>query len=61
MTKKEERKRSTYRFNKELEAFIIKESTRLGVSKNAYAQIKLTELLNLQLNKKTSDESGVAL
>lgn len=43
--KKEERKRSTYRFTKELEAIIKNESTKLGISKNAYVQIKLSEIL----------------
>ena len=42
--KKEERKRSTYRFTKELEEVIKNEASKLGISKNAYVQIKLTEM-----------------
>ena len=45
MTKKDERKRSTYRFNQELEEIIKRESSRLGISKNAYVQTKLLEAL----------------
>ena len=45
MVKKDDRKRSTYRFNKELEEIIKRESSRLGISKNAYVQIKLLEIL----------------
>ena len=45
MTKKDERKRSTYRFNQELEEIIKRESSTLGISKNAYVQIKLFEAL----------------
>ena len=45
MIKKDDRKRSTYRFNKELEEIIKRESSRLGISKNAYVQIKLFEAL----------------
>ena len=41
MIKKDDRKRSTYRFNKELEEIIKRESSRLGISKYAYVQIKL--------------------
>ena len=48
MTKKDERKRSTYRFNQELEEFIKREASRLGISKNAYVQIKLREFLKIQ-------------
>lgn len=45
MTKVEERKRSTYRFNRDLEKAISEEAIKLGVSKNAYVQIKLTQML----------------
>ncbi len=45
MTKKDERKRSTYRFNQELEEIIKREASRLGISKNAYVQIKLLEAI----------------
>ena len=45
MIKKDDRKRSTYRFNKELEEIIKRESSRLGISKNAYVQIKLIEAI----------------
>ena len=45
MIKKDERKRSTYRFNQELEEIIKRESSKLGISKNAYVQIKLLEIL----------------
>ena len=48
MTKKDERKRSTYRFNQELEEIIKREALRLGISKNAYIQIKLSEVLKMQ-------------
>ena len=45
MVKKDDRKRSTYRFNQELEEIIKREASRLGISKNAYVQIKLLEAL----------------
>ena len=51
MNKINERKRSTYRFTIELEEIIKKESDRLGISKNAYVQVKLNEMLQRELNE----------
>lgn len=51
MIKKDDRKRSTYRFTKELEEIIKRESSKLGISKNAYVQIKLSEALSGQERK----------
>ena len=51
MNKITERKRSTYRFTMELEEIIKRESDRLGISKNAYVQVKLNEMLQRELNE----------
>ena len=57
MTKVEERKRSTYRFNRDLEKAISEEAMKLGVSKNAYVQIKLTQLLQSEKGKSENSSS----
>ena len=40
MVKKDDRKRSTYRFNQELEEIIKREASRLGISKNVKSYTK---------------------
>ncbi|MGE5397705.1 MAG: toxin-antitoxin system HicB family antitoxin [Chitinophagales bacterium] len=39
------KKRSTYRITPELDRIITQQAERLGISKNAYLQITLTEAL----------------